>query len=176
MFEKIERIQGLISISTGFFIITSTLTFINYYFIKNIYSKNNEQTKLLKNINNNLSKITEDNNFINFKVYEDFQKKINIIADINIELQNQGNKILQKLEKNIEKNIEKIYITRMTSTSDFEKYFNKNVEKEEKVKTVDKEDAEVYENIDNELLQECYDSLPCNNVKKTTLSGFLYWK
>ena len=163
MFEKIERIQGLITISTGFFIITSTLTLINYYFIKDIYSKNNEQTKLLKNINNNLSKITEDNNFINFKVYEEFQKKINIISDINIELQNQGNKILEKLEENIEK----IYITTMTSTSDFEKYFNKKVEKE---------DAEVYENIDNELLQECYDSLPCNNVKKTTLSGFLYWK
>ena len=70
MFEKIDRIQGLISISTGFFIITSTLTFINYYFIKNIYSKNDEQIKLLKNINNNLSRITQDNNFINFKVYE----------------------------------------------------------------------------------------------------------
>ena len=62
MFEKIDRIQGLISISTGFFIITSTLTFINYYFIKNIYSKNDEQIKLLKNINNNLSRITQNNN------------------------------------------------------------------------------------------------------------------
>lgn len=177
MFEKIERIQGLITISTGFFIITSTLTLINYYFIKDIYSKNDEQTKLLKNINNNLSRITQDNNFINFKVYEDFQKKINIIAEFSVELKKQSDKLLEKFEENIEKK----YITTTTSISDFEKYFKENVEKvkekEVEVKAIDFEvDADVYENIDNELLQECYDSLPCNNVKKTTLSGFLYWK
>ena len=177
MFEKIERIQGLITISTGFFIITSTLTLINYYFIKDIYSKNDEQTKLLKNINNNLSRITQDNNFINFKVYEDFQKKINIIAEFSVELKKQSDKLLEKFEENIEKK----YITTTTSISDFEKYFKENVEKvkekEVNVKAIDFEvDSDIYENIDNELLQECYDSLPCNNVKKTTLSGFLYWK
>ena len=176
MFEKIDRIQGLISISTGFFIITSTLTFINYYFIKNIYSKNDEQIKLLKNINNNLSRITQDNNFINFKVYNDFQKKINIIADFSVELKKQSNKLLEQFEENIEKK----YITTTTSMSDFEQYFKEKVkaEKEVEVKAVDAEyeDVDIYKNIDNELLQECYDSLPCNNVKTTTLSGFLYWK
>ena len=84
IFEKIENIQGLILISTSFFIIGSTVSLINFYFIKNIYSKNDEQIKLLKNINNNLSRITQDNNFINFKVYNDFQKKINIIADFSV--------------------------------------------------------------------------------------------
>lgn len=152
MFEKIERIQGLISISTGFFIITTTLTLFNFYFIKDIYSKNDEQTELLKNINNNLSRITQDNNFINFKVYEDFQKKINIILDINLELKKQSNRLLEIFEK---------------------KYLK---EKEEKADAEYEKKTDIYENIDNELLQECYDSLPCNTVKKTTSSGFFYWK
>jgi len=163
MFEKIERIQGLITISTGFFIITSTLTFINYYFIKNIYSKNDEQTKVLKNINNNLSRITEDNNFINFKVYEEFQKKINIISDTSVELKKQSNKILDFFEKKLEKK----YITTMTSTCDLEKYF-KHEEEEKEVKND--------ENIDNELLLECYDNLPCSNLKQTKSYGLFYWK
>ena len=75
IFEKIENIQGLVIISTSFFIIGSTVSLINFYFIKNIYSKNDEQIKFLKNINNKLSHITEDNNFISFKVYENIQKK-----------------------------------------------------------------------------------------------------
>jgi hypothetical protein len=169
MFEKIERIQGLISISTGFFIISTTLTLFNFYFIKDIYSKNEEQTKLLKNINNNLSRITQDNNFINFKVYEEFQRKINIITNISVELKKQNDKLLE----NFEENIGKKYITTMTSTSDFEKYFK---EKEETRVNAEYEDGDMYKNIDNELLQECYDVLPCNNITKATSSGFFGWK
>jgi predicted glycosyltransferase len=173
IFEKIENIQGLILISTSFFIIGSTVSLINFYFIKNIYSKNDEQIKLLKNINNNLSRITQDNNFINFKVYEEFQKKINIIADFSVELKKQSNKLLEQFEENIEKK----YITTTTSMSDFEQYF-KEMKEEENITKVDAkyEDAEVYKDIDNELVQECYDNLPCSNIKQTTSYGFFYWK
>ena len=173
IFEKIENIQGLILISTSFFIIGSTVSLINFYFIKNIYSKNDEQIKLLKNINNNLSRITQDNNFINFKVYNDFQKKINIIADFSVELKKQSNKLLEQFEENIEKK----YITTTTSMSDFEQYFKERKEEENITKVDAKyEDAEVYKDIDNELVQECYDNLPCSNIKQTTSYGFFYWK
>lgn len=156
IFEKIENIQGLMIISTSFFIIGSTVSLINFYFIKNIYLKNDEQIKLLKNINNKLCHITEDNHFINFKVYENFQKKINIITDISVELKIQGNKLLEKFEKK--------YITTMTSTDDFEKYLK------------EKEPADIYKDIDNELVQDCYDNLPRSNIKQTTSYGFFYWK
>jgi len=164
IFEKIENIQGLIIISTSFFIIGSTVSLINFYFIKNIYSKNDEQIKLLKNINNKLSNIIEDNNFINFKVYDDFQKKINIIADFSVELKKQSNKLLEKFEKTFEKK----YITTMTSTDDFENYLKEN-EKE-------KESADVCKDIDNELVEDYYDNLPRSNIKQTTSYGFFYWK
>lgn len=164
IFEKIENIQGLMIISTSFFIIGSTASLINFYFIKNIYSKNDEQIKLLKNINNKLCHIKEDNHFIDFKVYENFQKKINIITDISVELKIQGNKLLEKFDKIFEKK----YITTMTSTDDFEKYLKEN-DKE-------KEPADIYKDIDNELVQDCYDNLPRSNIKQTTSYGFFYWK
>ena len=50
----------------------------------------------------------------------------------------------------------------MTSMSDFEKYSNPSI-----FKNNDSDD-----DIDNELLNECYDILPCNNITKSTLSGF----
>lgn len=168
IFEKIENIQGLIIISTSFFIIGSTVSLINFYFIKNIYSKNDEQIKLLKNINNKLCHITEDNNFINFKVYDEFQKKINIISDFSVELKKQSNKLLE----NFEKTFEKKYITTMTSTDDFEKYLKKNDNDKKK----EKELADVYKDIDNELVEDCYDNLPRSNIKQTTSYGFFYWK
>jgi hypothetical protein len=169
IFEKIENIQGLIIISTSFFIIGSTVSLINFYFIKNIYSKNDEQIKFLKNINNKLSHITEDNNFISFKVYENIQKKINIITDINVELKIQNNKLLEKFEKTFEKK----YINTITSTDDFEKYL-----KEKEPTDVDKDiDNELLQDCyDNELLQDCYDNLPRSNIKQTTSYGFFYWK
>lgn len=166
IFEKIENIQGLIIISTSFFIIGSTVSLINFYFIKNIYLKNDEQIKLLKNINNKLCHITEDNNFINFKVYEEIQKKINIIADFSVELKKQSNKLLEKFEKTFEKK----YITTMTSTDDFEKYLKEN----DKEKESETKSADVYKDIDNELVEDCYDNLPRSNIKQTTSYGFFF--
>jgi hypothetical protein len=168
IFDKIERIHGLIIISSSFLIIGSTMSLINFYFLKNINSKNDENISLLKNIDDNLSKIKEDNYFINFKVYQEFQKKIDLITDISLELQKQNIKLFRFFEEK-SKNNEKKTITTMTSMSDFEKYCNSTILKE-------KEDLEIYEDIENEILQECYDNLPCNNFKKVTSSGFFNWK
>ena len=61
--------------------------------------------------------------------------------------------------------------------SDFEQYFKERKEEENITKVDAKyEDAEVYKDIDNELVQECYDNLPCSNIKQTTSYGFFYWK
>ena len=46
IFEKIENIQGLIIISTSFFIIGSTVSLINFYFIKQHPSKEKYKEKL----------------------------------------------------------------------------------------------------------------------------------
>ena len=91
-----------------------------------------------------------------------FKKKINIITDINVELKIQNNKLLEKFEKTFEKK----YINTITSTDDFEKYL-----KEKEPTDVDKD-----KDIDNELLQDCYDNLPRSNIKQTTSYGFFYWK
>ena len=79
--------------------------------------------------------------------------------------------VLERLSKltsqfeRIEK-YEKKYITTLTSMSDFEKYSNTS--------TIQNKDT--YNDVDNELLQECYDVLPCNNITKATSTGFFGWK
>jgi hypothetical protein len=50
--------------------------------------------------------------------------------------------------------------------SDFQKYSNPSMF----------QNSNTYEDVDNELLQECYDVLPCNNITKATSSGFFGWK
>jgi len=167
IFEKIQSIQGLIIISTGLFIVTTTLSM---FFIKNIYLKNDEQIKLLKINNNTLYQIKDDNNFIYFKMYEEFKKKIDKLIIINIENQ----KLINTLIKNNEDK-SAITFSTMTSTSDFENYCKNIVELEPEKKDVDNvDDIELYEHINNEKIQEVYDNLPCNNLKKNT-SGFFSW-
>jgi hypothetical protein len=166
-FEKLENIQGLIAISTGFFIITTTITLsislLNFYLIKNINIKNDEQIKLLKN-NNNLYKIEDVNNLINFRIYEEYKKKVDEIINSNIENQRITKMLLEKIDNINIASLSSIgSMTSMTSMSDFEKYC-KNLVSD----NIDEED--------NELLCESYDNLPCNNVIKTTSSGFFYWK
>jgi hypothetical protein len=89
--------------------------------------------QLLKNIN--------DNSTTHFKLYQGLQAKIDRLLEIDIEIQNQNNILLQKHEKK--------YITTLTSMSDFEKYSNPS--------TIQNKDT--YNDVDNELLQECYDVL-----------------
>ena len=140
IFEKLNNIQHLIKISTGVFIVTSTITIFNHFYIKHFETKNDKQVELIKHTH--------------FKLYQELQTKIDTILEINIKIQNQNNILLQ--------NNDKKYISTMTSMSDFEKYSNQSI-----FKNNDSDD-----DIDNELLHECYDILPCNNITKSTLSGF----
>ena len=140
IFEKLNNIQYLIKISTGVFIVTSTITIFNHFYIKHFETKNDKQVELIKHTH--------------FKLYQELQTKIDTILEINIKIQNQNNILLQ--------NHDKKYISTTTSMSDFEKYSNQSI-----FKNNDSDD-----DIDNELLHECYDILPCNNIKKSTLSGF----
>lgn len=145
VFEKLENMRGLAKISTGFFIITTTLTIVNYYFITNINTKNDEQLQLLK--------LVDDNNF---KAQQEFQTKIDKLLEITIEIQKQNALFLQCHDKK--------YISAITSMTDFEKYSKPDI--------FQNNDDE----LDDELLRECYDVLPCNNLTKTTSSTFFSWK
>jgi hypothetical protein len=153
VFEKLENMKGLIKISTGFFIITTTLTIANYYFITNINTTNDEQLQLLEDNNKQLSKIVEDNNF---KAYQMLETKVDKLLEITIEMQKQNALFLQYYDKK--------YISVITSMSDFEKYSKPDIFKNND------------EELDDELLRECYDILPCNNITKATSTGFFSWK
>lgn len=145
IFEKLNNIKGLIQISTGVFIFTTTITIINnYYYIKYLERKNDEHVELIKHTH--------------FKLYKELQTKIDTLLEINIKIQNENNILLQKYDKK--------YISTLTSVSDFEKYVN----------TIMLKNNDICDNVDNELLDDCYDILPCDNIKKTTLAGFLSWK
>ena len=158
IFERLDNIKGLIQISTGLFIVTATISIINYYYIKQIDSKNDEKIELFKDMNKQLLKNINDNSATHFKLYQELQTKIDTLLELTIELQSKNNILLEKYEKK--------YITTLTSMSDFEKYSNTS--------TIQNKDT--YNDVDNELLQECYDVLPCNNITKATSTGFFGWK
>jgi hypothetical protein len=158
IFERLDNIKGLFQISTGVFIVTAAITIINYYYIKQIESKNDEKIELFKDMNKQLLKNINDNSTTHFKLYQGLQTKIDRLLEIDIEIQNQNNILLEKYEKK--------YITTLTSMSDFQKYSNPSII----------QNKDTYEDVDNELLQECYDVLPCNNITKATSTGFFGWK
>ena len=158
IFERLDNIKGLFQISTGVFIFTAAITIINYYYIKQIEPKNDEQIELFKDMNKQILKNINDNSAAHLKLYQGLQTKIDILLEITIELQNKNNILLQKYEKK--------YITTLTSMSDFQKYSNPSMF----------ENNDTYNDVDNELLQECYDVLPCNNITKATSTGFFGWK
>ena len=56
IFERLDNIKGLIQISTGVFIVTAAITIINYYYIKQIEPKNDEQIELFKDMNKQILK------------------------------------------------------------------------------------------------------------------------
>jgi hypothetical protein len=158
IFEKLDNMKDLIKISTGFFIVTATITIINYYYIKQIELKNDEQVELIKHINKELIKNINDNSSNHFKLYQGLQTKIDILLEINTDIQNQNNKLLQKCEKK--------YVSELTSMSDFQKYSNPSMF----------QNNDTCDEVDNELLHECYDILPCNNITKVTSAHFFSWK
>jgi hypothetical protein len=158
IFERLDNMKDLIKVSTGIFIVTATITIINYYYIKQIELKSDEQVKLIKDMNKQLFKNINDNSSTHFKLYQELQAKIDRLLEIDIEIQNQNNTLLQKYEKK--------YVSVLTSMSDFQKYSNPS--------TIENKDT--HDDVDNELLQECYDVLPCNNATKVTSSGFFSWK
>ena len=154
--RQVDKLNGFIKISTGLFIITTTVTVMNFYYIKHIDTKNDEQIELLNDNNVQLAKIIDQNYFTTYNVYKEMQRKLDTLLEISIEIQKQNNTLLQRYEKK--------YISTLTSMSDFEKYSRPEVF----------HDNNNEEN-DNELLHECYDILPCNNSKKATSSRF-FWK
>jgi len=158
IFERLDNMKDLIKVSTGIFIVTATITIINYYYIKQIESKSDEQVELIKHMNKQLLKNINDNSSTHFKLYQGLQSKIDRLLEIDIEIQNQNNIFLQKHEKKC--------VSALTSMSDFQKYSNPSVF----------QNNDTHDDVDNELLQECYDVLPCNNITKATSSGFFSWK
>jgi predicted PurR-regulated permease PerM len=88
IFERLDNMKDLIKISTGFFIVTATITIINYYYIKQIESKSDEQVELIKHLNKQLLKNINDNSSSHFKLYQGLQSKIDRLLEIDFEIQN----------------------------------------------------------------------------------------
>lgn len=138
--EKLNNIKSLIKVSTGIFIVTTTITIINYYYIKNIERKTDEQIEVIKHMNRKLH--INNNSEQHFELYQELKTKIDTLLEINIKISNQNNMLLQ--------NYDKKYISTSTSMSDFKKYFNSTM----------LQNNDIGENVDNESLDDYFDILP----------------
>ena len=97
--RPLDNLNMFIKISTGLFIITTTVTVMNYYYIKNLDSKNDEQIELINDNNVQLAKIIDQNYFTTYNVYKEMQTKLDTLLEISIEIQKQTHALLQKYEK-----------------------------------------------------------------------------
>lgn len=140
-------------IMSGFFVLVT----YNYYSIQ-------KENSLFKNENNQLN-----NKNINLNIELDKLEKINFLLENTIiELKQQNNDVIKKNNELVNENINLKNIN--------ENYSNKINELIEEnnnniIKINNKEDDKIL--FDEELMNECYDNIPCNNIKKRT-TNFLW--
>lgn len=141
---------------------------IDFSFKKTVFYESNKKiNKIVTGIGSFIFIVGLCNLFTNMYVYNKTKKIIYDYEIINNKLKESINNIEilhSRLEKIFENN-EKKCLTESTSTTDIELSTTK---------------SNISENInddDNELINECYDNIPCNNNKKITAtkSGFLFF-
>jgi hypothetical protein len=173
LFEKIGKIEFYVG---SFIIISSIFTLTNMYMnysnmnkIKHIEKKiEGSENKLKHNIEINRM----ENSLCNHKI-------VKYLKHIKSDLDDTQQKIMEKImEINMLFQISKKELISIgTSMSDLPKVrsidsidgWNDSNNEVENIKEM--EDFKVLE--DNELLNECYDSIPLNNLKKNTSSWFI---
>lgn len=170
IFDKILELKKLNNGFIFFSTITSTFLILNSLYIN--YTLNVEYYNLK-------SKIEE---------IDIIHNKINDIVEIN-----KGTMLLVKENQNlIQTNFKKVNLYSINSTlssgslynnNNFnsnetinQTYFEENMENKETKKTEEAEKNIKKNNDDDELLSECYDNIPCNNIKKVTgINRFFGW-
>jgi hypothetical protein len=126
-------------------------TITNLFKKKNIFEKIERTELILKST----AYFLIINGFFTFYNYYILNKNDKTVKEIHAKM----NKLIDHQEK--------CKITRSTSTSDLQSNYNKT-----RNNTIN--DFNNQDNQDNELLNECYHNIPCNNLKKTT--GIFGWK
>lgn len=150
IFEKMEKIQFLV----GTFVMVTSIIGITSIYMN--YLNSSKICKISEN-QENISNIIEIKDIARIKKLENEINKLELKIDILLENQkNMMNDITNLPIYKIQK-IQGINVSTSTSTFSPEKYFTIK-----KINDVD--------NNDNELLDECYDSIPLNNIKTTGLS------
>ena len=173
LFEKIDKIEIYIS---SFFIVSSIISltsiYMNYYNIDRIKWLANK----IEGSENKLKYNIEINRQQNLLYYNKLIKNVKNNTEL---LNNTQDKIIQKIDEFefLLQNSKKELISESTSMSDFT-----SIKSVKLVKSVDSIDGwreniiqedDVKEMEDNELLNECYDSIPLNNIKKNTTSWLI---
>jgi hypothetical protein len=172
------KLSDLTNINIGLYIVGAFTLFTSVIGITNIainYSNinsTNENTKLLRE---NILNISQS---IEMKQYN-FDKKI-------IHLESKFNKLLEiqqdYFDEIIDLHIErKNYISKSTSISSLSDDIDKNLLqtnehhiKYEETTSDEENEEECIDKDDDELLNECYDSLPLHNFKKNTALNWLF--
>lgn len=152
IFDKILELKKLNNGFIFFSTITSTFLLLNSLYIN--YILNIEYCNLK-------SKIEE---------IDIIHNKINDIIEINKSMM-----ILVKENQNlIQSNLNKVHLYSINSTlSSGSLYYNNSFNSGESINQISNEEIEKTEEVNNkndddELLSECYDNIPCNNIKKVT--------
>ena len=173
LFEKIGKIEIYIS---SFFIVSSIISltsiYMNYHNIDRIKWLANK----IEGSENKLKYNIEINRQQNLLYYNKLIKNVKNNTEL---LNNTQDKIIQKIDEFefLLQNSKKELISESTSMSDFT-----SIKSVKLVKSVDSIDGwreniiqedDVKEMEDNELLNECYDSIPLNNIKKNTTSWLI---
>lgn len=177
LFEKLDTIQFHVSYFVIFSTIIGATSLSIQYFNTNKINKHNKE--LSEKYDLIINKLENNNNYI-----KDVELKIN---DIKLLLEEQ-----QKILINIYNlpllsinNLKTISSTssifslesHVSSTKNESQYFNNEETNDQKAnnKETDYNIIDNNNNNDDELLNDCYDNLPLNNIKKTTgLKGWLF--
>lgn len=168
IFEKIESFEFYV----GSFVFISSIIGIagitvNYYSNKSINNKLDKLNKIHKLVEQNNREICEIKNLLN-----ENQSKISIIRDEYIMLFDRQQKITQEILNLPLLNICNINNNNISrESSDLSTLIEDTVEKKE---TIIQETKEIPIEED-ELVNECYDSIPLSNAKKLTGIKSLIW-
>jgi hypothetical protein len=174
MFEKISDVTNYMGLYIGAFtLFTSVIGITNIAIHYSNINSSNENTKLLRENIFNISQGIEMNRY-------NFDNKINKLEiRFNKLLESKFNTLLE-IQKNCLNEINNLhierknYISKSTSISGITFISDKEDVNQEELLDEYKKINYVLDEKDDELLNECYDSLPLNNFKKNTALNWLF--
>lgn len=171
LFDKLNRLEFLI----GTFLMIPIVGMIsfgitNYYIHKQNKEHHNENSELYDNLNES---INEHTSRLESRIYKLEEKIMQLIEQQQLCIKEEEEYSLSESASDIS-SVTVITEDHMSSTMQIDTVCIEVVSEKNKEICQEKEDDKHKEE-DDELINECYDSIPMNNIKKITGVNSLFW-